>query len=233
MNEFRYSGTGTLEIMTAAKRYNAFLEKLVIRHIDNSGKVLDAGAGIGTFALKMKAKGYDVHCLEPDCDQRKRIEETGLPASSSIEEIDDGSLNGIYSLNVLEHIENDEETLKLWAEKLKPGGKILIYVPAFNILYSSFDKSVGHYRRYSRKTLARCFANAGLHVEKVKYADSAGFFASMIYKWTDSEKEGKINSKLLVFYDRFLFPVSRLCDFFLSGLFGKNVYAAGVKENRN
>ncbi|MDR2776020.1 MAG: class I SAM-dependent methyltransferase [Tannerella sp.] len=227
MKEFHYSGTETLETMANAKRYNAFLEKLVTGYIPCSGKILDIGAGIGTFAQKIRSKGFNVHCIEPDYSQRKQIEKMGLPVSDSVEDTEDGSVDYIYSLNVLEHIENDMETMTLWAKKLKPGGKILVYVPAFNILYSSMDKSVGHYRRYRKKTLAERFRNVGLEIEKAKYVDSAGFFVSLLYKLMNSD--GKINNRLLIFYDRIIFPVSRICDFFCSGLFGKNVYAAGKK----
>ncbi|MDR0667312.1 MAG: class I SAM-dependent methyltransferase [Prevotellaceae bacterium] len=228
MNATLYSGTSTLEIMTNAKRYNAFLEKLIIKYIPNSGKILDIGAGIGTFAQKINTRGYDVYCVEPDNKQSKYIEKTGLPVSLSIEEVEDNSVDYIYSLNVLEHIENDTESLKIWTKKLKPCGKILLYVPAFNILYSSFDKSVEHYRRYRKKTLACCFTNAGLQIEKAKYADSIGFFVSLIYKWINNT--GEINNKSLVFYDNVLFPISRFCDFFCSGLFGKNVYIVGKRS---
>jgi predicted SAM-dependent methyltransferase len=229
MSKFHYSGTETLEIMANAKQYNAFLERLVVKYIPNTGKILDIGAGIGTFAQKISLKGYNVHCIEPDYEQSKQIEKMGMPVSASVEDIDDNSVDYIYSLNVLEHIENDTETLKLWAKKLKPNGKILVYVPAFEILYSSFDKSVGHYRRYRKKTLINCFVNAGLQIETARYADSAGFFVSLIYKWINNGSEGKINSGLLIFYDKFLFPLSRLCDFFCSGFIGKNVYVAGKR----
>jgi 2-polyprenyl-3-methyl-5-hydroxy-6-metoxy-1,4-benzoquinol methylase len=212
--------------MASAKRYHAFLENLTVGYIPSGGKVLDMGAGIGTFAERVSAKGYNVRCVEPDETQRRQIEEKGLPASASAEELEDNSVDYIYSLNVLEHIENDVEALRLWTTKLKPGGKILVYVPAFNVLYSLYDKAVGHYRRYRKRTLVRCFVSAGLQVQTVKYADSVGFFVALIYKWIN--RSGKLNGGSLSFFDKFIFPVSRLCDFFCSSLFGKNVYAVGV-----
>jgi SAM-dependent methyltransferase len=225
MNEFHYVGADTLEVMASAKRYNAFLENLIISNIPNSGRILDIGAGIGTFAQKISARGYNVHCVEPDYAQSKQIEKAGLPVSLAVEDVEDGSVDYIYSLNVLEHIENDREALKQWAKKLKPEGKILVYVPAFNMLYSLHDKAVGHYRRYRKSTLAGCFIDAGLQVATVRYADSVGFFVALIYRWIN--RSGKLNSNSLVFFDKFLFPISRLCDLFCSGLFGKNVYAVG------
>ena len=230
MEDFNYTGTDTLEIMANAVKYNKYLESLIIKYAPKAGKVLDIGAGIGTFAKKITAKGYNIHCIEPDPKQVEQLHKNGLPASLSVNDIEDNSVDFIYSLNVLEHIENDDETLIEWSKKLKPGGIILIYVPAFNVLYSSFDKSVGHFRRYRKKMLTRKMSNAGLQIVKAKYADSIGFFASLVYKWIDNG-EGKIGGKSLSFYDRVVFPLSRIGDSFCSGIFGKNVYVVGRKAD--
>ncbi|KAA6302706.1 MAG: Ubiquinone biosynthesis O-methyltransferase [Candidatus Ordinivivax streblomastigis] len=232
MNDFCYVGAETLEIMAGAEKYNAYLERLVLKYIE-SGKsgnitVLDIGAGIGTFAKKISAKGYQVHCIEPDLQQSEQIKELGLLVDTSIENIDNNSVDFIYSLNVLEHIENDEEIFKVWTGKLKQGGSILIYVPAFNVLYSSFDKSVGHFRRYRKSRLIEIFKEAGLHIEEVRYADTIGFFVSLLYKWIN-KGNGKINKNSLKFYDKYLFPFNRLFDFLFSKYIGKNVFAVGKR----
>ncbi|MDR2039932.1 MAG: class I SAM-dependent methyltransferase [Bacteroidales bacterium] len=229
MENFNYTGTDTLEIMANAVKYNRYLESLIIKYVPKDAKVLDIGAGIGTFAKKIASKGYSVHCIEPDPKQAGEIQKGGLSASLSVSDIEDNSVDFIYSLNVLEHIENDDEILVEWAKKLKPGGLILIYVPAFNVLYSSFDKAVGHFRRYRKKMLKNKVSNAGLQIVKAKYADSIGFFTSLVYKWIDNG-EGKIGRNSLSFYDRFIFPISRFGDLFCSGCFGKNVYVIGCKE---
>jgi predicted SAM-dependent methyltransferase len=212
--------------MDEAQNYNAFLEKLVLKYISQKSLILDIGAGIGTFAKKLVRRGYPVHCIEPDAEQVDQIRKAGLTADISVEDVGDHSVDFIYSLNVLEHIENDVDALKLWRTKLKQGGYILIYVPAFNMLYSSFDKSVGHYRRYRKKMLVNKMESAGFYVEKVRYADSLGFFASLVYKWIN-KGDGKITKSSLIFYDRFVFPFSRLLDFLCCNLLGKNVFVIG------
>jgi predicted SAM-dependent methyltransferase len=225
--DFQYTGTDTLEIMAEAKNYNHFLEKLVLKYIpENDSIILDIGAGIGTFAKKLSLK-HIIHCIEPDLVQSRQIEKLGLPVNTSIEAIRDDSVDYIYALNVLEHIENDREELKNWTKKLKPGGQIFIYVPAYNILYSSFDKSVGHYRRYRKNILINIFKEANLHIKEARYADSLGFFVSLLYK-SINKGDGKISKFSLKLYDK-LFPVSRFLDFFLNRLFGKNVYCVGKR----
>ena len=60
-------------------------------------------------------------------------------------------------LDVLEHVESDGETLRLLGKCLKPGGELIIKVPALNCLYSGMDKAIGHYRRYNKRALIKTF----------------------------------------------------------------------------
>ena len=136
------------------------------------------------------------------------------------------SADFIYTLNVLEHIENDHLVLLQLFATLKPGGRLLVYVPAFAILYTSMDRKVGHYRRYSRQSLVGALRQAGFQVDDARYVDCMGFLATLLYRLVDN-KEGDINPSALRLYDRVAFPVSRALDRNFSRLFGKNllVYA--------
>jgi SAM-dependent methyltransferase len=229
--EYEYTGTDNLEVMQKAVKYNAFLVSLITKraHLP-SDKILDIGAGIGLFAEAVKKEGGDVYCLEPDKSQAKLLESKGFTVSTSLHEIADESFDFMYALNVLEHIEKDEEELLLWAKKLRKGGKLLIYVPAFNLLYSSMDKKVGHYRRYRKKQLTKMMAGAGLTpLYKARYADSIGFFVSLLYKLIN-RKSGSIDEKSLVLYDTILFPLSVLGDTIFHSLLGKNVFILAEKK---
>lgn len=217
-----YSGTENLELMTEAVNYNAFLVDL-IRHEARAGEVVvDFGAGIGTFAKALAQEGYKVHCIEPDQQQRDGIVESGLTASADISGLPDETVDLLYSLNVLEHIEDDVAVLRACHQKMRPGGRVLIYVPAFQILYSSMDRLVGHCRRYTRAELEEKMRMAGFEVISSEYVDSAGFFAALLFKALGSDK-GTINRSALIAYDRYAFPVSRLMDKLLRRRFGKNV----------
>ena len=72
--------------------------------------------------------------------------------------------DSLLLLDVLEHIEDDSEFLMKCAELLKPGGYIIINVPAFIAFYSRYDKQVGHQRRYTKVSIARCVASAKLNL---------------------------------------------------------------------
>lgn len=225
-----YTGSDNLEVMAAAVNYNNFLLALILDHMRPRIKVLDIGAGIGTFAKRINSEGYDVLCFEPDPKQSEIIKLKGLPVVRSLDEIETASLDFIYSLNVLEHIEDDLGALRHWYSLLKPGGRMLIYVPAFQLLYSSMDKKVGHFRRYKKNELIEKSKIAGFNIVCAKYADSIGFFSSIAYKFSNSGS-GDINLRALIFYDRFLFPLSRIFDFFMSPVVGKNVFLIVEREH--
>lgn len=218
-----YSGTENLEIMADAVNYNNFLVSLICKEVKPGQLVVDFGAGIGTFSKHISMAGHAVHCIEPDHRQLDRILALGLSASENLTTFKDESVDLIYTLNVLEHIENDAKVLETCYQKIKPGGHILIYVPAFKILYSSMDKNVGHLRRYTRSTLADKVRLAGFSIVRNEYVDSVGFFASLIFKVFGNDS-GTINRKALTLYDRYVFPLSRLADFICNKVFGKNVY---------
>ena len=224
-----YVGADNLELMTGAVNYNRYLLRMVLNQTrDKEDHVLDVGAGNGLFARELAQFDIRVSCVEPDVNQAKTIAAAGLGVFPAIDEIDDLSVDYLYSLNVLEHIQDDLGALQQWQLKIKPGGRMLLYVPAFQSLFSSMDRKVGHYRRYRAKGLAALVAAAGFKVQKVRYVDSAGFIASLIYKLVGSQ-EGTINRTALLFYDRVIFPLSRLGDIFLSRFVGKNVYVVAIK----
>lgn len=219
-----YSGTGNLELMADAVNYNAFLLDLVRSQAQQGQNILDVGAGIGTFAIALAREGFRVACVEPDPEQARVIAAAGLPVARSMPQVADGSVDYLYALNVLEHIEDDVAALAEWRTKLKPGAALLVYVPAFQRLYSSMDRRVGHCRRYRRSELSRLLESAGFDVLRTRYADSAGFFASLLFKALGNDS-GIPDRRALILYDRAVFPASRFADHLLGAFFGKNVMA--------
>jgi 2-polyprenyl-3-methyl-5-hydroxy-6-metoxy-1,4-benzoquinol methylase len=223
-----YAGTDNLEVMAEAVKYNEFLTRQVASMARPGDRILDFGAGIGTFAHCMAGAGHDVVCLEPDASQAQRLRTAGLEVRESLTDVADDSLDYIYTLNVLEHIEDDQSVLVGFARKLKQGGRLLIYVPAFALLHSSMDRKVGHLRRYRRGGLLSQVAAAGFVEVVARYVDSLGFFATLAYK-VSGNSSGDINMRMLKFYDRYLFPASRIADNVFGKAFGKNVLLTARK----
>jgi ubiquinone/menaquinone biosynthesis C-methylase UbiE len=223
-----YSGCDVLEVMAEAVNYNRWLCELVSHRVPPGSKLLDFGAGTGTFSSAMKARGYDVACVELDDGLRSGLREAGFNAVKVLDELTTGSTPYIYTLNVLEHIEDDQSIVNELARVLAKNGMLLIYVPAFQVLYSAMDKKIGHFRRYRRAQVVKLVQSAGLTVTEARYADSLGFLASLAYKWIGSS-DGSLNSGALKFYDRLLFPISRALDLVAGSLFGKNVLVVATK----
>ena len=220
---FTYSGRDNLVAMREAHRYNAYLAGLITRHAPAGGKWLDFGAGAGQFAVPLKQAGHHVVAVEVDAVLAQGIRSHGIPTFTSLDDVDDSSVDFIYTLNVLEHISDDGAALRQLHRKLRPGGKLLVYVPAFQLLYSSMDTLVGHYRRYNKAALRSIVQQAGFEVDRAAYADSIGYFASLVYKGLPG-RDGTITPGSVALYDRWIFPVSRALDAVVSPWLGKNVY---------
>ena len=228
MAEIEYSGRDNLDVMLMAKNYNAYLVDLISTPARQDSTIIDFGAGSGTFATPLRALGYDVRCVETDPVLKAGLEKAGFQVNDDLDRVEDGSVDYLYSLNVLEHIPDDDFLLRLWFKKLKSGGEVLVYVPAFPVLFSSMDTKVGHHRRYTIKDLQRKLEAAGFSIGRSRYADCVGFFATLAYKLM-GDKDGGINPTALRIYDKFIFPLSRLLDTLAGSFFGKNVYVRARK----
>lgn len=222
MQQQAYTGVDNLEVMQEAVNYNRYLLETVRKHAPARARVLDFGAGSGQFAAPLSAQGLNVTALEPDQVLQQRLRAQGLRVAGSTEELANGSFDYIYTLNVLEHIDDDAAALRSLHAKLAANGKLLIYVPAFPVLYTSMDAKVGHVRRYTRGSLIPRVRAAGFRIEHVAYADSVGFFATLLFKLVGNKK-GSVSVGALKLYDRAVFPLSRALDRVARRWFGKNL----------
>ena len=222
-----YGGRDNLEAMKKATRYNNFLIDLIRKYAVGS-RVLDHGAGAGTFATPVAAGGMQVLCMEPDNGLRANLTQSGLEVADSLEEIPDCSVDYAYTLNVLEHIEDDHEAIVELHRCLKPGGRLLVYVPAFQNLYSQMDAHVGHFRRYRRKPLKRLLHDTGFEISAAYYVDSLGYLATLVYKLV-GDRSGSVSPGSVAIYDSVIFPISRIIDFLSIGSFGKNLTIVATK----
>ena len=232
MGQIDYTGRDNLEVMQEAINYNKYLMELIMDSAKEGDSIVDFGAGNGTFSFPVASAGYRVICVETDPVLSASLASNGMTVLNNLQQAEDESIDYIYSLNVLEHIDDDTGVAALWYRKLRTGGKLLVYVPAFQVLFSSMDRKVGHVRRYSKTELRHKLSNAGFEIHQSRYADSVGFFAALIYKAL-GKGDGTVNRMALKFYDRWLFPLSRLLDVIANQFIGKNVYVRAIKPGIN
>lgn len=224
-----YSAVDNLEVMSVAVNYRRFLARTVA---DVAGEgvrtALDFGAGTGTHARDLAAQGFSVTCVELDDDLAGRLRKSGFETVRDIAELAGRRFEAVYTFNVLEHIEDDEASLRDIYEAVEPGGRAIVYVPALPALFSSMDRKVGHLRRYRRSELVGRVERAGFRVVEATYVDSLGVLATLLYKVVGNDR-GDISERSVGFYDRVAFPLSRVIDRLTGGLFGKNLLVIGER----
>jgi SAM-dependent methyltransferase len=227
-----YEGVDNLEAMQEAVNYNAFLAHEVASEALPGRLIVDFGAGVGTFARPLHRRGLNLVCVENDARLGARLRDEGMRVESSLDTLRDSSVDYLYSLNVLEHIEDDAACVAAWFAKLKPGAPLLLYVPAFMILYSEMDRRIGHFRRYKRTELTSLLRQAGFQIQRDTYVDSLGFFASLGLRFFD-RSGGVLDPKTVRLYDRLGFPASRLLDRVFGPFFGKNVLIRAIRPAKH
>ncbi len=217
---------------SSLKNYNLSIVKKISNFLNNKIDILEFGAGIGTLASIWKElNNVKPECLEIDGSSRSALEIRGFVNYSNIKEISK-KYDGVYSSNVLEHIEYDLSALKDIHTILKDDGILVIYVPAFMCLFSALDTSVGHYRRYEKNELIEKIKLANFNVFYWSYMDSLGFFASLAVRLFGYKNKSVSlgDSKSMRFYDKYIYPLSSFLDFIgLRFVFGKNILVVAKK----
>jgi Methyltransferase small domain. len=190
-----------------------------------SGKVLEVGAGIGSFTNNYMNMIEDITLSEVDKDNFEIIKNKFKNHKIDITRKTTNEINTkfdtIMYLNVLEHIEKDKEEIKTAISRLNSKGHLIILVPAHNRLYSKFDEAVGHFKRYE----INFFKNLSLEnckIKKVIYLDAMGYFLYYLNKIFFSEET--YPSKLKIFiWDKIFTPLTFILDKLLLNKFGKNI----------
>ena len=118
------------------------------------------------------------------------------------------SFDTVLCMNVLEHIEDDVDSLRRMGTMCRAGGRVVILVPAHQALYGGLDRTAGHFRRYNRKSLSQAFIGAGLRVTDSYYMNVVGFFGwfwfSRVLGRTElPAKSARFFNRLVPFLDAF------------------------------
>jgi SAM-dependent methyltransferase len=228
--ESLYAGV-ELDLFALAKNWKGYINDQTAQY--TGGEVLEVGAGIGSTTTALhNGTALRWVCLEPDPSLafrlRNRLRSTPERASS---EILVGSVRTLTArpcfdcvlyVDVLEHIEDDRAEVQAASRLVRPNGYIVILSPAHHWLFSEFDRSIGHLRRYDRADM-RALMPAGWSEEKLVYMDSVGVLLSlanviMLRQTIPSQSQ-------ILFWDKVCVPISRLVDRLCCRMLGKSVLA--------
>jgi len=216
-----------LEGLATAVNHRRWFIELAIPHLGDNP--IEVGSGLGDYALEWAPYFQHFTATEADPERLVLLKErlAGVP-SVSVRELllpceDGGDYSGAVSYNVLEHIVDHVGALRSMGQLVRPGGAVVIIVPAFMFAMSPVDIATGHVRRYTKKTLAKAMTDAGLVVEKIHYANALGllgyFAATSVFRL--APKEGP----MVKVYDKFVLPVTKAFEQKIRPPFGQSVFA--------
>jgi SAM-dependent methyltransferase len=153
----------------AIERANAIARELQALNVN---LIWEIGAGNGNVAIPLRDLGFQVIAVEPLFNGALTLAKNDFTTFQSTLEslkLPDNSIGAIGVFDVLEHLENPEPFLNEVSRVLKPGGIFICSVPAYQWLYSDFDISLGHFRRYSEKTLTQLLKSSKLESINVRF----------------------------------------------------------------
>jgi hypothetical protein len=143
--------------------------------------------------------------------------------SGTIDDVQDhDGFDAILYIDVLEHIADDQAELVKAAGRLALGGCLIVLSPAHQFLYSPFDKSIGHFRRYNARGL-KAITPPGCRMARLSMLDSVGFFASLANRLL--LRSAMPTLAQITAWDRAMVPLSRVLDPLTGFRFGKTVIA--------
>ncbi len=217
-----------LEDVASAVNYQSWLLSLVERQLGDDP--LEIGSGMGGYAATLADRGQRVTVSEafgPSLTRlRERFADSPLVSVRDLtvpnpDVVDDYS--AVFSFNVLEHIPDDAAAVATMARLVRPGGRVMLFVPAFDLLMSAYDRQVGHQRRYRALGLRRVLEGAGLSVERLHHVNAPGYLAWFVGMrlLKGRPKDGPA----LRVWDRVVVPAARRLEARHAPPFGQSLFA--------
>ncbi len=224
-----------LDIFKHAHNWKRYFGEMLRPYIGK--RVLEVGAGIGGTTRALCLDDNELWlCLEPDAHL---IAEIGrligcgkLPACCRVQQglTEDCGLqfDTVLYIDVLEHIADDRNELTRAAKTLTSGGHLVVLAPAHQQLFSEFDRSIGHFRRYNKNSLREGTAGLPLTLRKLAYLDSIGVCLSLANRLLLKQQQPTFAQ--ISFWDRCIVPLSRIIDPMLRYTVGKTIIGVWQKQ---
>jgi len=173
----------SLDTLSGLYEYNHWVYSMVRPHV--SGRVLEVGCGVGTITRFLSMHADEVVGLDPVDRFVDRFSQAfahmthvsarqGFLEDLPVPKDESRMFDTVVNCNVLEHIEDDVEAVTTMAQQLRPGGRLAVFVPAGPLAFGRLDRELGHFRRYTRRSLRAVFEAAGLQWIEGRYSNSVG-----------------------------------------------------------
>ena len=233
---FQYSGT-ELEAVAGGRNYYQWI---VDRFAPFFGRtVVEVGAGIGTFTeFVINAPGVEsLLSVEPAgnvfsaLESKFRGSDRVRTVRANIDQVEMAAeADSLVAVNVLEHVEDDEAFLSAAGKIVRPGGHLLLFVPAHQFLFGSLDKAFDHYRRYSKAGLSSLLSRAGWEPLRISNVNIAG-----VLPWLVAGKilrNTTIGHRQMRVFDSLVIPVMRKIESIREPFIGQSLLAIGSNRAR-
>lgn len=206
----------SLELLSDLYNYNHWIYNKVRPFI--RGKVCEVGSGIGNITqfllgcdevVGIEPLEQSIGLAEPRFKNHLNVRFVqGVLENFPNNQVPQDHFDTVVCMNVLEHIEDDVDSLRRMRLMCKPRGRVVILVPAHMSIYGEIDRSFGHYRRYNRKSLGRVFRAAGLNPTYSFYMNSLGYFGWLWHSRLMKREQipgdaGRFFNRLVPFLDAF------------------------------
>jgi hypothetical protein len=223
-----------LESLASARNYIGWICSLARPFLGD--EPIEIGAGAGDHAAQWLAGGVErITLTEADplllAALRTRFagEDRVVVRELDLRTAQEADHSAAVAFNVLEHIEDDVGALRGARNLVRPGGAVVMFVPAFEYAMSEFDRAIGHRRRYTKATLGAAFEAAGIAVQRIEYVNAIGLpLWILTMKWLRLRVR---DGMALRAWDRTVVPVARRLESALSPPFGQSVVAVGRVPN--
>ena len=207
----------------------AIVLTLLKQLVDKNKKIVDIGAGTGIIAEQILGMGYNVSTIDNSPTSLKILNQKNLqPIEGALPDLKiSNKFDVALLLDVLEHVEDHEKSLKTIYEMLNENGYLIITVPAFQFLWTQKDVDFGHFRRYTKSTLEEVISKTNFKIEYSSYYNFFLFLQALFYavknkkkltSYRYSKKRDKIFTPIFKFERhfikrriKFLFGVSLIC----------------------
>lgn len=176
------------------------------------GDIAEVGAGIGQMSAELvRLPGVRrAVAIEPEAAfcavHRRELPGHELVQGTAANLPPGSQFDSVLSINVLEHIREDEAELAIYSEWLRERhGVLCLFVPARPEIYAPIDKDFGHFRRYTRPELRKKLVSAGFKIQRLSYFNWIGYFAW----WLNFRvlKKRTFEASKVILFDRLIFPV--------------------------
>ncbi len=234
MEKIEVTGFETMaDSMEFADNYNNWIIGKFVPYLGDN--LLEIGTGQGNFKkyLQGKVKKHVSLDIDKNVIERAKLrdpqgyyEVADVSDESTLQNLMQYQFDAVICVNVLEHIPDHKSAVNNMLKVLKPGGHLLLFVPAFSHLYNDLDRLAGHLRRYKKQDITNLLDST--HKSKIimkEYFNPVGAFGWWLNKFKEHKQinSENVNAQVKIF-DKYVVPFSKFFNPVFKHFWGQSLY---------